>query len=115
MLVGVGGREGLEHMPRTWDRGGFQESMGVTLAETCSSGDIEATTCSQQEPQWSDRDTNIPIELLIQNVSWLQETQRWWIEQRLWEWPSNSWYPETYSMGNHQSLILLMIFCYACR
>jgi hypothetical protein len=28
-------------MPETWNGGGSQESMGVTLAETPSSGDIE--------------------------------------------------------------------------
>ena len=38
-MVEVG--EHLEDMPETWHRGGSQESMGVTLAETHSSGNIE--------------------------------------------------------------------------
>ena len=37
-------------MPENWDGGGFQEFIGVTLAETHSSGDVEieeATSCRQ--------------------------------------------------------------------
>ena len=40
----------LEDVPETWDAGASQESMGVTFAETHSSGDMEpeeATSCSQ--------------------------------------------------------------------
>lgn len=37
---GAGGY--LEDMPETWDRGGSQESMGMTLVETDSSGNMEA-------------------------------------------------------------------------
>ena len=40
-LAGVVGGD-LEDRPETWDRGVFQESMGMTLAETHSSGDVEA-------------------------------------------------------------------------
>jgi hypothetical protein len=38
---------------RTWDGEGSQESMGMTLVETPSSGDMEpqvATSCSQTGP-----------------------------------------------------------------
>jgi hypothetical protein len=35
-----GGRGHLEGLPETWN-GGSQESVGVTLAETLSSGDME--------------------------------------------------------------------------
>jgi hypothetical protein len=45
----AGGRY-LEDMPEAWDERGFQESMGVTLAETHSIGDMEheeAISCSK--------------------------------------------------------------------
>jgi hypothetical protein len=39
----------------TWDRGGTQESMGVSLAVQ----DLgRLPPVARQEPQWSDRDTN---------------------------------------------------------
>ena len=44
----VGGH--LQDETETWDKGGTQESMGVTLAVTHSIGDMEpeeATSCSQ--------------------------------------------------------------------
>jgi hypothetical protein len=44
-----GGRH-LKDVPKTWDRGGAQESMVVTLAVTHSIGDMKpekATSCSQ--------------------------------------------------------------------
>lgn len=49
------GRDGghLQDMPETWDGQDSQESMGVTLAKTPSSGDMQpeiATSCSQAEP-----------------------------------------------------------------
>jgi len=40
----------LKYMPETWDRRVSQESMGLTLTESHSSGDMEfeeATSCSQ--------------------------------------------------------------------
>ena len=46
------GRQHLEDVPETWDRGGSEESMGVTLAKTYSNKDMEhekATSCSQAE------------------------------------------------------------------
>ena len=42
----------LQDETETWDKGGTQESMGVTLAVTHSIGDMEpeeATSCSQVE------------------------------------------------------------------
>ena len=54
---GSGGVGHLKDMEETYDKGGSQESMGVTLAVTYSSGDMkleEATSCGYwQEPQWS--------------------------------------------------------------
>ena len=41
----------MRQRPETWDKGGVQESMGVTLAVT-HTGDMEpeeATSCSQAE------------------------------------------------------------------
>ena len=49
-LLGLSQGQNLEYMPETWYEGGSQESMGVTLAENPSSGEIEpgvATSCSQ--------------------------------------------------------------------
>ena len=50
-LKGVGRWEGhLQDETETWEKGGAQESMGVTLAVTHSIGDMEpeeATSCSQ--------------------------------------------------------------------
>jgi hypothetical protein len=36
-----GGRGQLQDLPETWDKGGYQESMGLTLAETHSTGYME--------------------------------------------------------------------------
>ena len=44
------GRGHLEAVPKTWDRGGSQESMGVALAKTHGIGDMEPekpSFCSQ--------------------------------------------------------------------
>lgn len=49
--MGWGGKH-LEDMREVWDRGGTQESMGVTLVVTHNTGDMEveeATSCSQAE------------------------------------------------------------------
>ena len=49
-LTGVGSWQQLQDETETWDKGGTQESMGVTLAVTHSIGDMEpeeATSCSQ--------------------------------------------------------------------
>ena len=57
------------------------------------------------EPLWNDRDNNQPTKLLTQNLSFLQDMQGLWMEQILREQPVH---------GKHQSVILLMIFSYAC-
>jgi hypothetical protein len=61
----------LQDETETWDMGGSQESMGVTLAVTHCIGDMEpedATSCSQVGTRWSNRDTNPPTKLLTQNL-----------------------------------------------
>ena len=68
------------------------KSKGVTLAETHSSGDMDlkrSPPVTRQEPHWSSRDTNPPTKLLTQTLSCLQKMQRWRMEQRLREWPTN--------------------------
>ena len=48
--MGVRRRGDLQDKTKTWDKGGAQESMGVTLAVTHYIGDMEpeeATSCSQ--------------------------------------------------------------------
>jgi hypothetical protein len=58
------------------------------LAVPHNIGDMEteeATPIARQEPQWSDRDTNLPTKLATQNLSCLQEMQAWGIQQRLRE------------------------------
>ena len=51
IAAGWGGKWGhFRDMLETWDGGGFQEPIGVTLAETHSSGDLEreeAVSCRQ--------------------------------------------------------------------
>ena len=70
----------------TWDGGGSQESLGVDLANSLVSGDMEpeeATSYSDAGPyhptQRPDKDTNSPTKLSTQNLSCLQEIQgqRW--------------------------------------
>lgn len=71
--VGVG--EHLEYMPETWNMGGSQESVGVTLAETVVRiwNLKKPPPVARQEPQWCDRDTNPLTKLATQNLSCLQE------------------------------------------
>ena len=60
----------------TWDKGGAQESMGVSLAVTHSIEDMEtekATFYHQAEHQWSDRNINQTTKLSTQNLSCLKE------------------------------------------
>jgi hypothetical protein len=76
-LAGVVGGD-LEDRPETWDRGVFQESMGMTLAETHSSGMWKLKRpppVARQEPHWKNRDTNPPTDLLTENLPCLQEIQ----------------------------------------
>jgi hypothetical protein len=52
--------------------------IGVILAVTRHIGGMEpkeATTCSSQEPQWNNRDTNTLTKLSTHNLSCLQEMQ----------------------------------------
>ena len=49
-VMGGESRRRLQDKTESWDKGGTQESMGVTLAVTHSIGDMEpeeATSCSQ--------------------------------------------------------------------
>ena len=49
-LTGVlrwGGSDHLLEKTETWDKGGTQESMGVTLPVTHYIGDMEVNSCSQ--------------------------------------------------------------------
>ena len=51
-LTGVGSWGHLQSETETWDKGGAQESMGVSLTVTHSIGDMaseEITSCSQAE------------------------------------------------------------------
>ena len=62
------------HYP-CWDKGGAQESMGVTLPVTHYIGDMDpekTISRSQTGTQWSDRSTNPPTKLSTQNLSDLQ-------------------------------------------
>lgn len=49
----VEGGENLQEVPKTWDRGGSQESLWMTLAKMPNYRDMEpaeATSCSQAGP-----------------------------------------------------------------
>ena len=99
--------------------GSAQESMGVTLTVSYSTGDVETERLppvARKEPQWTSRDTDPPTNLLTPNLYCIQEMHGRGMEQKLTEWPSNNQPQlETHSLGKHQSLTLLMILCYACR
>ena len=109
------GRDHLQEETETTDKGGAQESMGVTLAVTHSIGDMdprEAASCGQTETPVEHRDTKPPIKLSTQNLACLQKMQGLGMKQWLREWLTQL---ETHLMNKHQSLPLLMILCYACR
>ena len=48
----------LQDELETWDKGGTQEPMGVTLAMAYNTGDIEPLVASQ-ETKWSNRDNQL--------------------------------------------------------
>jgi hypothetical protein len=77
-LLGRGGRGHLQDETETWDKGGTQESMGVTLTVTHNVGGLEheeAIFCSKQEINWNDRNTNPTTKRSAPNLSSLQEMQ----------------------------------------
>jgi hypothetical protein len=73
----------------------------------------EATSC--KDPQWRDEDINPPTKLLAPNLPCLKKckekdgsepekvTNKYWTQL------------ENHPRSKHQSLTLLIIFCYACR
>ena len=66
--------------------------MVLTLAVMYNIRDIQPERISpvaRHEHKWSDRDMNLPINLLTQNVFCVQEMQSWGMEQRLAECPNN--------------------------
>ena len=65
----------------TWDKGGAQESIGVTLAVIQSLRNLKRIP----PVAWQE-----PTKLSTQNVSCLQEIQKSRIDQRLREWPSKN-------------------------
>ena len=83
----------LQDETETQDKGGSQESMGLILAVTQNTGDMEpeeAPSEARQELQWINRDIKAPTKLSTQNVTHLQEMQAWGMEQRLRKWPTNN-------------------------
>jgi hypothetical protein len=99
--------EHLQKETEILESGGTQESMEVTLAMEPE----KATSVAKQDPQQINKDANPPTKLSTQNLSCLQEIQSKGKEQRLREQA----HLETHPMGKYQSLILLIILCYACR
>ena len=62
----------------TWGGSGSWEDMGVTLGETPGARDKEtemATSCSRQDFQWKEGDTNPPTKPSIQKCPCLQDIQ----------------------------------------
>lgn len=90
------GREGRGNLQekekkKHWDKGGTQESVGVTLAVSPEIGvwNLERPSpVARQEPQWSNRDTNPPSKVSTLK-SCLQEMQAKEVEQRLRECPNS--------------------------
>jgi hypothetical protein len=64
-------REGTQESVRPGMRGNHQESMGVALAVTHSTGNMRLERLppvARQEPWWSDMDTSPPTKLSSQNL-----------------------------------------------
>ena len=64
-----------------WDKGGTQESVGVTLAVSHEIGvwNLERPSpVARQEPQWSNRDTNPPSKGSTLNPVYKKCRQRRW-------------------------------------
>lgn len=87
-ISAAGRGSGVEGISRACHRHGMgnapRNHLGVTLAETHSSGDMrpkEASSCSHEGTEWSDRDTNPPSKLLAQNISCLQKNAGIWMQQ----------------------------------
>jgi hypothetical protein len=87
----VGGH--LQDETESWDKGGTQESMWVTLTVTHYNEDMEpeeVTPVARQEPQWSDRDTKPPKKISTQ--LFVPSTRNSGMRDgvRLRDWPTNN-------------------------
>lgn len=104
-------------VPEAWDERGYQGSIHVTLVKTPKSGDIESEeviSCSLAGPQWKDKDPNPHWKIPTQNVSCLKEMQG---QRCSRDWRNGQLITILTcepSHGQAQSLILLMMSCYAC-
>jgi hypothetical protein len=111
----------LQDETETWDKRGTQNQWGwpymwLTIIRIWN---LKKTlSVATQDPQWSDRGTNILTKISTQNLSCIQEMQAQEKEQRPRGWPDQLDQPdqlETHPIGKYQPLTLLMILCYACR
>ena len=75
----MAGKNGCDSVPRAADKisDGLKSLIfQVTLSKTPNTVDMEpedATSCSQVELHWEDKDTNSPTKLSTPNMFWLKE------------------------------------------